>query len=65
LNALVGAKFKVGSAVVRGTRLCEPCAHLAGLVDPRVLKELVHRGGLRAEIVTSGVARLGDPIELL
>jgi MOSC domain-containing protein YiiM len=65
LNALVGAKFKVGSAVVRGMRLCAPCAHLAGLVDPRVLKQLVHRAGLRAEIVTSGVARPGDPIELL
>jgi MOSC domain-containing protein YiiM len=64
LNHLVGRAFAVGAVTLRGTRLCEPCAHLARLVgEPKVLPALVHRGGLRADIVTEGVIRVGDPIE--
>jgi hypothetical protein len=64
LNALVGVRFKLGEMVITGVRLCEPCSHLAGLVNPEVLKRMVHRAGLRAEIVTGGVLRPGDPIEI-
>jgi MOSC domain-containing protein YiiM len=62
LNDLVGARFRVGTVVLEGIRLCEPCAHLAKLVSPRVLPSLVHRAGLRARIVSGGVVRPGDPI---
>lgn len=63
LNDLVDKEFKVGEVVVRGTRLCEPCAYVAGLIgDPEVLKALVHRGGLRCDIVTEGTIRVGDAI---
>jgi MOSC domain-containing protein YiiM len=30
---------------------------------PGAREALVHRGGLRAEILTAGVVRVGDPIE--
>lgn len=63
LNALVGKRFRVGAAELRGVRLCEPCAHLAGLLNDEVLKRMVHRAGLRAEIVTGGTVRAGEPIE--
>jgi MOSC domain-containing protein YiiM len=43
-------------------RLCEPCAHLARLSHQRVLPGLVHRGGLRAQILSEGLIRSGDPI---
>jgi len=62
LNALVGRTFRVGGAEVRGIRLCEPCAHLAGLIGGEVLKRMVHRAGLRAEIVRGAVVRPGDPV---
>jgi MOSC domain-containing protein YiiM len=62
LNHLVGQDFHVGEVVLRGTRLCEPCAHLASLTDPGVLPGLVHRGGLRADVVRGGVVRVGDRI---
>jgi len=62
LNDLVGSQFRIGDALLEGIRLCEPCAHLAGLVTPRVLPGLVHRAGLRARIVTSGIVRPGDAI---
>jgi len=62
LNHLVGRELRVGEVVLRGTRLCEPCAHLARLTDPGVLPGLVHRGGLRADLVRGGVIKAGDPI---
>ncbi len=62
LNHLVGREFQIGGIRVRGLRLCEPCAHLAKLSDRRVLPGLVHRGGLRAQILTEGIIRPGDPI---
>jgi MOSC domain-containing protein YiiM len=60
---LVGAEFHVGSVRVRGEEVCEPCAHLEPVRrDPRVLKGLVRRGGLRASILTRGEIVLGDAI---
>jgi MOSC domain-containing protein YiiM len=62
LNALVGRRFRVGEVECLGQRLCEPCAHLERLATPGVLRDLVHRGGLRADILTSGVIRPGDDV---
>lgn len=62
LNDLVDSEFLIGSVKFRGIRLCEPCAHLAEMVAPEVLKGLVHRAGLRASIMTSGTIKAGDPI---
>ena len=63
LNHLVGKEFKVGEAVFRGIRLCEPCTHLEDLSGKPVRKGLIHRGGLRAQIVRSGLVQVGDPVE--
>jgi hypothetical protein len=62
LNALVGWGFSVGAVECVGRRWCEPCAHLERLTRPGVLRELVHRGGLRADIVTPGAIAVGDEI---
>ncbi|HVD56934.1 MAG TPA: hypothetical protein VNC17_08815, partial [Thermoleophilaceae bacterium] len=50
LNALVGRQFTVGEVGCVGRRLCEPCAHLERLTEVGLLRALVHRGGLRADI---------------
>ena len=63
LNHLVGREFQVGEVTLRGIRLNEPCNHLAGLTDDKVRQGLVHRGGLRAQILTEGVIRPGDTIQ--
>ena len=60
LNHLVGQEFLVGSARLRGLRLCEPCNHLETLTRPGVRGGLVHRGGLRADIIEGGIIRTGD-----
>ncbi len=63
LNHLVGREFKVGEAVFRGIRLCEPCTHLEQVSGKEARKGLIHRGGLRAQIVRSGLVCVGDVIE--
>jgi MOSC domain-containing protein YiiM len=63
LNHLVGRTFQVGEVTLRGIRLCEPCGHLAGLVQVEVVPGLIHRGGLRAEVLTTGTIRVGDTLE--
>lgn len=65
LNHLVGKRFRVGDVVCRGDRLCEPCNHLQRITQDGVLNALVHRGGLRADILEDGVIRPGDEIEPL
>ena len=64
LNHLVGREFQVGAVRVRGLQLCEPCGHLARLSHEGVLPGLVHRGGLRAQILSEGVIRAGDSIRV-
>jgi len=63
LNHLVDRTFWVGGVRLRGTRLCEPCQYLEDLTArPRLLNGLLHRGGLRAQILTEGVIRVGDVV---
>jgi MOSC domain-containing protein YiiM len=65
LNALVGREFMVGTVRLRGVRLCEPCAYLAKISFPETLRGLVHKGGLRAQIVSEGVIRVGDAVTVV
>jgi MOSC domain-containing protein YiiM len=62
LNHLVGKEFQVGAVTLRGVRLCEPCGYLARLTQPEATPALVHRGGLRAQVVNGGIIRPGDRI---
>lgn len=62
LNDLVGQDFSIGEVQLHGVRLCEPCQYLADRTDPRLLTALVHRGGLRADILTAGTIHVNDLI---
>jgi MOSC domain-containing protein YiiM len=62
LNPLVGERFFVGDVLCRGIELCEPCNHLQGLTKPGVLRGLVHRAGLRAEVLEGGTIAPGDVV---
>jgi MOSC domain-containing protein YiiM len=64
LNNLVGRRFRVGNVECFGQRLCEPCAHLERLTTKGVLRGLIHRGGLRADILTDGHINVGDAIQV-
>ena len=63
LNHLVNRQFRLGTEVVlHGMRLCEPCEHLESLTVRGVREGLLHRAGLRADIIRGGTIRVGDPI---
>jgi MOSC domain-containing protein YiiM len=63
LNALVGRRFRIGDVECLGQRLCEPCSHLERLTASGVLRALIHRGGLRADILSDGQLQVGSAIE--
>jgi len=62
LNELVGREFWLGPVRAKGVRLCEPCNYLAKKTFPAVLRGLVHKVGLRAQVLTPGTIRVGDRI---
>jgi MOSC domain-containing protein YiiM len=62
LNALVGHEFLVGAVRCCGMRLCEPCTVVDGYASRPILRQLVHRGGLRADILADGEIKVGDSV---
>ena len=62
LNDLVGKRFWVGAVECYGVELCEPCLHLQSLTRPGIIKELVHRAGLNADIIVGGTISIGDHV---
>lgn len=68
LNDLVGREFRLGTALLRGVELCEPCSvmgRLYALLDwpgPRTVRQMLHRAGLRADVLQTGVFKVGDAL---
>jgi len=65
LNALVGKRFQVGEVEALGIRLCQPCIPLQTMTGLPVMKGLRDRGGLRADVVSSGLIQVGDEVVAL
>jgi MOSC domain-containing protein YiiM len=62
LNDLVGHEFTLGTVRCKGMRLCEPCTVVQRYAGRPVLRALVHRGGLRADILEEGTFAVGDEL---
>ena len=62
LPSLVGKRFRVGEVECYGVELCEPCLHLQEMTRPGIIKDLVHRAGINADVLSDGVIRVGDPV---
>lgn len=62
VNALVGREFRIGDVRCRGLRLAEPCVRLEALSGSGLLRPLIHRGGLRVDVLDDGVLRRGSPV---
>ena len=62
LNPLAGRRFRIGGVECIGRRLAEPCAHLERVSGAGLLRPLVHRGGLRADILSGGPIAVGDAL---
>jgi hypothetical protein len=64
LKEFVGKHFRVGSVPCYGVAICEPCLHLQQLTRPGIIKDLVHRGGINADILADGTISVGDRVVL-
>ncbi|MEH6467949.1 MAG: MOSC domain-containing protein, partial [Porticoccus sp.] len=68
LNELVGKEFKIGGVVLRGVELCEPCRSLGAALESSnlpsklVIEKFLHRGGLRVDVLASGVIEIGQEV---
>jgi MOSC domain-containing protein YiiM len=63
LDALIGREFQCGEAVLHGTKVFPPCAHLAYLLgDREILRYLAYCGGIGAEVLQSGEITVNDAI---
>jgi MOSC domain-containing protein YiiM len=65
LPALVGSWFAVGDALLFGMKRCPPCTHLERLTGVRLVKAMVHRGGINAAVFGGGEIREGDAVRAL
>ena len=64
LNDLVGEEFFVGKVKLKAHDLCRPCKYLQNKLNQNnFIKEFLHKGGLRCEILTSGKISVGDLIK--
>jgi MOSC domain-containing protein YiiM len=50
LPALVGRWFAVGDALLFGMKQSPPCAHLERLTGAKLVKAMLHRGGINAAV---------------
>ena len=64
LNDLVGKQFSVGGVECVGVELCEPCLHLQSMTRAGIIDDLLHRGGLNADILVGGTITVGDAVEI-
>jgi hypothetical protein len=62
LNHLVGRRFAVGEAILRGGRLNFPCKYLEKLLNKPVFLPLYNRSGLNCSIERGGIIRPGDAV---
>jgi MOSC domain-containing protein YiiM len=65
LNDLIGRRFRVGEVECYGVEICEPCLTLERNTRPGIIRDLVHRGGINADILSDGTIAVGDEVATL
>ena len=64
LNDLINKELLIGDAIIKVHRLCHPCKYLQEkLKQSNFIKEFLHKGGLRCEILTDGKINVVDIIK--
>ena len=66
LNDLINKRIKVGEVNMLAHRLCDPCKYLQDLLSHKnLVKNLLNKGGLRCEVLSSGEISIEDKIIIL
>ena len=65
LNGLINKKIKINNITLKIHEICQPCKYLQDrLKIPNLIKMLVNKSGVRAEILSSGSLSVGDNIKI-
>ena len=66
LSKLINKKIKINEVTLKVHEICQPCKYLQDRLEiPGLIKMLVNKSGVRAEILTSGIISVGDVIKIL
>ena len=66
LNKFINKKIKINNVTLKIHEICQPCKYLQDrLKIPGLVKMLINKSGVRAEILTSGSLSVGDAIKIL
>tara|TARA_B100000927_G_scaffold176758_1_gene142410 strand:- start:42 stop:488 length:447 start_codon:yes stop_codon:yes gene_type:complete len=66
LNELINKEIKINDVTLKIHEICQPCKYLQDkLKIPGLVKMLVNKSGVRAEILSSGSLSVGDVIKIM
>ncbi len=66
LNKMINKKIQINNVVLKIHQLCQPCRYLQNKLSvDNLVKLLTNKGGVRAEIVQSGVISTFDEIKII
>lgn len=64
LNKLIDKQIKINQVILKIHEICQPCKYLQDRLKlPSLVKLLVNKSGVRAEIIKSGNLSIGDTIK--
>ena len=64
LNKLIDKQIKINQVILKIHEICQPCKYLQDRLKlPSLVKLLVNKSGVRAEIIKSGNLSVGDTIK--
>ena len=60
---MIGERIKINDAILKIHEICQPCNYLQKkLNSPNLIKKLINKSGVRAEILSSGYIDVGSKI---
>ena len=60
---MIGEKIKINNSILKIHEICQPCNYLQKkLNSPNLIKRLLNKSGVRAEILSSGYIGVGSKI---
>lgn len=66
LSELINKKIEINKVILKIHEICQPCKYLQDrLKIPSLVKMLVNKSGVRAEILHSGSLSVGDVIKVI
>ena len=66
LNKMINKKIQINNVVLKIHQLCQPCRYLQNKLNvDNLVKLLTNKGGVRAEIVQSGIISTFDEIKII